>query len=54
MTVLNDLNRFHLVMDTNWVRLGTVDLFFFITAGSKGRRKGLETGLSLPRWLCVN
>ena len=31
------------------VRLGAVDLFFFITAGGKGRRKGLEPGLSVPR-----
>jgi XFP C-terminal domain len=115
MTVLNDLDRFHLVMDTigrvpqtgergiylkkqlrdkliehkryidlqggdlpeirnwmwgakrvggirlqicrrtrNWVRLGGVDLFFFITAAARGRRKGLEPGLSVPRWLCVN
>ena|SRR5271166_2905453 len=31
-----------------------VDLLFFITAGSKVRRKGLELGLSVPRWLSVN
>ena len=33
---------------------GAVDLFFVITAGGKGRRKGLEPGLSVPRWLRVN
>jgi hypothetical protein len=32
-------------LDAAWA----VDLFFFITAGSKGRRKGLEPGLSVPR-----
>ena len=94
MTVLNDLDRFHLVMDTidrvpqtgergiylkkqlrdkliehkRYIDLQGEDLpeirnwmwgvlFFSSLAADcrgKGRRKGLEPGLSVPRWLCVN